>query len=107
MAVRDFENYRIVYSAVPVLSDAFLNRIASAGGAWTAAQPGDAVYANDDFITIHAMHALNGGKKRLSFRRPSKVIDMHDNTVIAECADGIELTMKIGETRWFQLLPVK
>ena len=40
-------------------------------------------------------------------RRPSKVIDMHDNTVIAECADGIELTMKIGETRWFQLLPVK
>ena len=107
VAVRDFENYRIVYSAVPVLSDAFLNRIASAGGAWTAAQPGDAVYANDDFITIHAMHALNGGKKRLSFRRPSKVIDMHDNTVIAECADGIELTMKIGETRWFQLLPVK
>ena len=72
-----------------------------------AAEPGDAVYANDDFITIHAMHALNGGKKRLSFRRPSKVIDMHDNTVIAECADGIELTMKIGETRWFQLLPVK
>lgn len=39
VAVRDFENYRIVYSAVPVLSDAFLNRIASAGGAWTAAQP--------------------------------------------------------------------
>ena len=94
-------------SSVSVAVRAFLNRIASAGGAWTAAQPGDAVYANDDFITIHAMHALNGGKKRLSFRRPSKVIDMHDNTVIAECADGIELTMKIGETRWFQLLPVK
>ncbi len=105
VAVKKFENYRVIYSAIPVLSDAFLNRIATTGGAWVVAPAGDAVYANDDFVTIHAMHALNDGKKRLTLHRPSKVIDMHDGTVVAERATEIELTMKIGETRWFHLIP--
>ena len=107
VAVKKLENFRVIYSAIPVLSDAFLNRIAATGGAWVVAPPGDAVYANENFMTIHAMHALNDGKKCLSLLRPSKVIDMHNGTVIAESANKIELTMKIGETRWFHLLPIE
>ena len=105
IAVRNHGDYRIIYSALPVLSDAFLNRIGATGGAWLTAAPGDAVYANENFITIHCMHGLNGGAKRLFFHRPSKVVDLADGTVIAEETCEIDLVMKIGETRWFRLFP--
>ncbi len=107
VAVKEFADYRIVYSAVPVLQDRFLHNIAATGKSWVAAEAGDAVYANDHFVTIHAMHALNGGRKRLMFRQPSRVIDLTDGTVVAERASELELTMRIGETRWFRLEPAE
>lgn len=106
VAVRQFQDYRVVYSALPVLCDTLLYNLALTGGAWVTALPGDAVYANDNFITIHAMHALDGGRKTLYLHRPSRVIDLTDGSVIAENAQMIDLTMKIGETRWFRLEPV-
>ena len=105
IAVKNFDDYRVIYSGVPVLADAFLNRIAQTAGAWVASEPGDAVYASQNFITIHAMHALRNGQKRLVLDKPSKVIDMSDGSVVSESAREIDLTMKIGETRWFHLIP--
>lgn len=107
MAVRDFGDHRVIFSALPVLSDALLNRIGTTGDAWIASAPGDAVYANDDFITIHSMNGLNEGRKHLVLHRPSKVVDMTYGTVLAENTSEIDLVMKIGETRWFRLLPIE
>jgi len=51
------------------------------------------------------MHALDGGNKRLSLAQPSKVIDFTSGQVLAEDASVVDLQMRVGETRWFRLIP--
>jgi hypothetical protein len=77
--------------------------MAARSGAWIAAESGDAVFANQHFLTIHALY---DSEKTLSFRRPSRVIDLQDGNVVAESASNLKLSMKLGETRWFSLQPI-
>ena len=46
-----------VYLAVPWLEARLIANIAQMAGAWRAADPHDAVFANQHFIGIHAMAA--------------------------------------------------
>jgi hypothetical protein len=100
LAWRDLGDWRSVYCGGIQLSDDFLNALARHAGAWVAAEPGDAVFANQSFFTIHALHE---SEKTLSFERPSKVIDLTSGAVVAESAGGLKVPMRIGETRWFRL----
>ena len=84
------------------LSDEFLNALARYSGAWTAADAGDAVFANQHFITIHA---LWDGDKTLHLLHPSKVTDMESGKVISPSTQTIKLSMQRGQTRWFFLQP--
>jgi hypothetical protein len=84
------------------LSDEFLNALARYSGAWTAADAGDAVFANQHFITIHAMW---DGDKTLHLLHPSKVIDLESKKVISLSTQTIKLSMQRGQTRWFFLQP--
>ena len=70
----------------------------STGSLARALGPGDAVVANPDFFTIHALHA---SEKTLLFERPSKVSDLASGAVVAEAASSLKVPMKLGETRWF------
>ena len=67
-----------------------------------AGEPGNAIYANEHFITVHAIF---GGPETLTLARPSRVIDLTSGEVIAERTDMIELELTRGETRWFALEP--
>lgn len=100
LAWRDFGDWRSVYSGGIQLSDEFLNAFAHHAGAWVAAEPGDAVFANQNFFTIHALHE---SEKTLAFERPSKVIDLATGAVVAETASSLKVHMELGETRWFRL----
>jgi beta-galactosidase len=100
LAWRDFGDWKSVYCGGIQLSDAFVNALARHAGAWVAAEPGDAVFASQHFLTIHALH---DSEKALAFRQPSRVIDLTDGSVVAEKAGGLKVPMKRGETRWFSL----
>lgn len=103
VAHKQFTNYQVVFAAgCLALSDQFIHNLAKASGAWCAADPGDAVYANENFATIHA---LGSGHKTLYLARPSKVVDLTTGKVVAERTTTIQLDMPVGETRWFRLLP--
>ena len=105
IAYKKFKGYQVIYSGVYTLCDQFINNIARQAHAWCISEPGDAVYANENFVTIHAMHELNDGKKGLHLFRPSRVVDLTTGKIVYDKTNLIELKMKIGETKWFRLMP--
>jgi hypothetical protein len=103
-AARDFGAWRSVFCGVARIESQFLHNVARWGKAWTVSDPGDAVYANQHFITIHA---VTEGEKTLHLRRPSRVVDLTSGDVVAEQTGSVRLRMERGRTRWFALEPVR
>ncbi len=101
-AIKEQGTWRAVYFGGLGLSDELANRLARLAGAWVAAEPGDAVYANQHIATIHALY---DGDKVVTLAGPSRVEDLTSHRVLAERATEIRLAMKRGETRWFALTP--
>lgn len=96
---RDFGTWRSIYLAVPWLDAQFINNIARAVGAWSVAEPHDAVFANQHFISIHA---TSSGKKTLRPWAASKVTDALTGEVIAENAASFSIDIPLGTTRIFR-----
>lgn len=99
-AARDFGTWKSVFIGGPGVTADFLHNLAAWAGCWTAAPAGDAVYASQHFLTIHALFP---GHKTLSLPQPSRVTDLESGKVVAERAAAIEVDMERGQTRWFRL----
>ena len=99
VAVREFGNWRSVYLAVPWLEARLIANIAQMAGAWRAADPYDAVFANQYFIGIHAMAA---GTKRLRAYQKSRVTDGFTGQLIADEAEEFTVDLPFGATRVFR-----
>jgi len=102
VAARDFGTWKAVYVGSPCLSSRFLHNLAEWAGCWVAAEPGDAVYANDRILTIHAIFT---GRKALHLARPAHVADLTSGEAVAggDRVTSFEIGMTRGETRWFAL----
>jgi hypothetical protein len=84
-----------------------MNNLAKLAGAWVAAASHDAVYANQNFLTVHAQ---SPGKKTLKLRYPSKVSDAITGEVIADNVSEFSVEMTFGQTRIFRTesnLPIR
>jgi hypothetical protein len=100
VALRDFGNWKSVFYGGIGLDAFFFNALAREAGAWVAAPAGNAVYANQNFLTIHA---LSPGEKIVQLLEPSKVTDLTDGKIISARTQSLKFPMKLGETRWFSL----
>ncbi|MEN6345205.1 MAG: beta-galactosidase [Armatimonadia bacterium] len=103
-AARDFGDWKAVFAGCPGLSASFLHALAQWSGCWTASEPGDAVYANQRILTVHALYP---GEKVLRPLVRSKVTDLTSGQVLSESATEIRLNLRRGETRWFWLDPAQ
>ncbi|NUP99448.1 MAG: beta-galactosidase [Armatimonadetes bacterium] len=104
LALRDFGTWRAVFFGALGPTEHLINALARYAGCWVAAEPGDAVYANQHCLTIHATYP---GRKHLTLAGPSRVVDLNSGQEIAARAESIELSMERGETRWFGLTPAR
>lgn len=100
VGVRDFGAWKSVFIGVPGLTDAFVHNIAAWAGCWCVAEAGDAVYANQHILTVHAIFP---GTKTLNLAGPARVVDLTTGEVVSEQTNAIEVRMLRGETRWFWL----
>jgi len=100
VAMRDFGSWKSVFFGGVGMDAFFFNALARKAGAWVSAPVGNAVYANQHFLTIHAMYP---GKKEVQLLQPSKVTDMSDGKVLSPKTQTLHLNMQRGETRWFYL----
>lgn len=101
-AARDFGKWKSVFIGSPGVTADFLHNLAAWAGCWTTSPAGDAVYASQHFLTIHALFP---GHKVLRLAQPSQVTDLTTGKVIAQRADTIEVDMERAQTRWFRLEP--
>ncbi|MGO8749467.1 MAG: carbohydrate binding domain-containing protein [Thermoguttaceae bacterium] len=99
-AARDFGAWKSVFLGSPGTSAGFVNHMAKWAGCWVTSPPGDAVYASQHFLTIHAIFP---GHKFLRLKAPAKVTDLTSGEIVSERAQQIELDMQRGQTRWFRL----
>ncbi len=100
VALRDFGNWKSVFYGGIGIDAFFFNALAREADAWVAAPAGNAVYANQNFLTIHA---LSSGEKTVQLLEPSKVTDLVDGKVISPRTQSLKFPMQLGETRWFSL----
>lgn len=100
VAMRDFGSWKSVFFGGIGMDAFFFNALARKAGAWVAAPAGNAVYANQHFLTIHAMYS---GEKTVQLLQPSKVTDLADGNVVSPKTQTLNLDMQRGETRWFYL----
>ncbi|MBU0611575.1 MAG: hypothetical protein KKI08_27100, partial [Armatimonadetes bacterium] len=101
-AARDFGTWKSLFIGSPWIGAGFANNLAEWAGCWTTAPPGDAVYASQHFLTIHALFP---GHKVLRLKQPAKVTDLTSGQVVAARTPTVEVDMERGQTRWFRLEP--
>lgn len=99
-AARDFGTWKSVFLGSPGMSAGFLNNLAKWADCWVAAPPGDAVYASQHFLTLHALFP---GPKVVRLKAPAKVTDLTTGQVVAARTQTVEVDMQRGQTRWFRL----
>lgn len=104
IAAKDFGSWKSIFCGVPRIEPQFLNNIAKWASAWSISKPGDAVFANQKFVTIHA---LEDGHKKLNLKYPSRVLDLTTYQILYDKTESIEIDMAKGQTRWFSLQPIK
>lgn len=99
-AVKRQKDWTGIYVGCPngVTPD-FLNLAARESGIQPVGPVGDATYAGNGFIAIHAM---SDGTKTIRWQTPSDLIDIQNNKCVAGNAVSFSMEMKTGETRFFR-----
>ncbi|MBR2425151.1 MAG: beta-galactosidase, partial [Lentisphaeria bacterium] len=87
-----------IFCGVPKLSADFLRSLAADAGVWIFSNDEDILFANDAFI---AVHAAQGGKKILNFKKPVDIVDIFSREKVAEKVKKYEFDLKILETKIF------
>jgi hypothetical protein len=104
VAIKDFGNWKSVFFGGIGMTSSFVHDLARTAGAWTAAEPGTAVYGNQNFLIVHAMYP---GTRTVQLLSPARVTDAADSSLVSARTQSLTLPMRRGETRWFQLDPVQ
>lgn len=103
-AVKRHKNWTAVYLSIPMglgITHRFLRELALEAGLRPMAPAGDAFYAGNSCIALHACAA---GKKEFNWGIPADVLDLTAGKIIARNVTKFTVDMKFGETRWFKLL---
>ncbi len=100
-AVKRHGNWTGIYIGAPGgITPEFLNAAAREAGIKTTADPGDAVYAGNGFLVLHAMIT---GQKELRWQGKRDLIDLATGKIVIENAESYSFSAVVGETRWFRL----
>lgn len=101
LAVKDVGGYTAVYCGSKYLSCDVVKEIARFAGCHIYSETDDVLYANANYITLHAAHS---GHKTIFLPKTCDVVDAYDDTVYAIQADRVEIHLLKGETKMFRLL---
>ncbi len=102
LAMREFPEWRSVYTISSVMPPAFWRAIARQANAHVFLDTGDALYANKSYIAINAADA---GEKRIALPEPSNVYDALDDAPLYQNATSFEVSLMRGETALYRYEP--
>jgi hypothetical protein len=100
-AVKEFRDWKSVYSAAPNLPASLLREIARWAGVHIHSDAGDVLYANRSLLGVHS---LSGGARTFKLgRRAATVVDLFTGRTIARETDAIEVVLEPRSTALFAL----
>jgi hypothetical protein len=100
-AVKEFPDWRSVYSAAPNLPAPVLRGIARAAGVHIYSDAGDVLYANRSLVGIHT---LSGGKRVIRLpRRARSVTDLFTGEIVGRDSAEIGPTLPPRSTSLFRI----
>ena len=98
-AVKRHRNWTGVYLSVPsAITPGFLRAVALEADIHPIGPEGDATYAGNGFLVIHA---TTTGEKKLHWQGKCNLLDLSSGKIIAKNTDSYTCVMNVGETRWF------
>jgi hypothetical protein len=98
LVVKDFGNWRSIYSTAPLLPWQLLRNIARQAGVHIYDDQGDMIWANNTFLAVYSQTA---GQRTIRFPRSVTVEDAYEGSKLGTGITSLNLDMSLWETRLF------
>ena len=100
LAMVERDGVRSVYCATPVMRSDLLASIAAYAGCHLFQREGDVLYANENFV---AVHAKDDGRRTIRFKRPCSPFEVYEKRFYGHDVESIEVDMALGQTLMWSL----
>ena len=101
LALVETNGVKVVYSAAPVMRSDLLASIAAWSGCHLYETDGeDVVYANENYVCVHA---ASDGSRTIRFKRVCSPWEVYEKRSCGTDVREITVGMKLGETKMWQL----
>ena len=100
MALTEKEGFRSIYCAAQVLRSDMLASLAAYAGCHLYTSSEDVLYANENFL---ALHAASDGTREVRFKVPCSPFEVYERRFYGYDVDHIKVNMKLGDTLMWSL----
>jgi PAS domain-containing protein len=100
IVLKDFGDWRSVYSSAPLLPWRLMRNIARHAGVHIFDENGDMLWANNAFLAIYSQ---TSGKRQVRFPKPVTVEDAYNGSRLGDGITSLELDMSLWDTRLLYL----
>ncbi len=100
LSVKECDGYTAIYYGAKHLNSVVVRAIASFAGCHIYCDTDDVLYANRNYITIHAS---SGGEKVIHLPKPMRAVEVYENVCYADGSSEIRFSIKRGQTKMFRL----
>lgn len=102
MAYKEYKGFTSVYCTAQVLNAELLTGLAEWAGCHIYGYDDDCLYANDNFVTLHAKYT---GKHIIHFKEPCCPFEIYQGRFYGKDVTRLELDMRLGDTLTFCVNP--
>lgn len=99
-ALKEYKGFTSVWCCAHILRAELLASLAEYAGCHLYTYSDDLIYANENFVTIHAQHS---GPRTLHFKTECSPFELYEKKYYGHNTTKIELYMRKGETLMFQV----
>ncbi len=100
LALADRDGVRSIYCAAPVMRSDLLASIAAYAGCHIFIESDDVLYANENFVAIHAG---GDGRRTIRFKRPCSPFEVYEKRFYGHDVERIDVEMRLGQTLMWSL----
>lgn len=99
-ALKKQDGYTSAYCTTQVIRNDLIASLAKYAGCHIFTESEDVLFANENFVCIHASYT---GKRRVSFKKSCSPYEVYEKKKYGENVEYLDLVMKLGETKMFYL----
>lgn len=100
MALTEKDGFVSIFCASHVIRSDMIASLAAYAGCHLFTGPEDVLYANENFVAIHA---ADDGRRTIRFKRPCSPFEVYEKKFYGRNVESIEVDMRLGETKMWSL----